>query len=280
MPAINPKVFFWACFSDINLQKVVLEMMINNHKFVKLADFILCNSCYDIEPGAFNFFPEILPIGPLLASNRLGNSQGNFWKEDSTCLQWLDQQLTRSVVYVAFGSFTILDQIQFHELALGLELCNRPFLWVVRTDMTDDPTNAYPKGFLDRVANRGRTVGWAPQQKVLSHPSIACFLSHCGWNSTMEGLSNGVPFLCWPYFADQFLNMAYVCDVWKTGMGFDLDENGIVTRGEIKRKLDKLLGNENFIERALELKKMAINGLKECGSSYKNFNNFIEWLKQ
>ncbi|PRQ53398.1 putative hexosyltransferase [Rosa chinensis] len=56
-------------------------------------------------------------------------------------------------------------------------------------------------------------VGWAPQQKVLVHPSIACFLSHCGRNSILEGLSNGVSFLCWPYFVDQFLNKSYVCDI-------------------------------------------------------------------
>ncbi|KAB5516448.1 hypothetical protein DKX38_027096 [Salix brachista] len=79
-------------------------------------------------------------------------------------------------------------------------------LWVVRPDITEEINEAYSEGFQERVAARGKIVGWAPQQKVLSHPSVSCFLSHCGWNSTMEGVSNGMPFLCWPYFADQFLN--------------------------------------------------------------------------
>ncbi|KAK1352353.1 hypothetical protein POM88_053292 [Heracleum sosnowskyi] len=74
-------------------------------------------------------------------------------------------------------------------------------------------------------------VSWTPQVKVLRHPSIACFLSHCGWNSTSEGVSNGVPFLCWPYFADQFLNQTYICDVWKVGLRCDKDETGIVSKG-------------------------------------------------
>ncbi|GFY82942.1 hypothetical protein Acr_02g0011820 [Actinidia rufa] len=86
-------------------------------------------------------------------------------------------------------------------------------------DMTDERCDAYPKRFRERVATRGRIVGLAPQHKVLSHHSVACFLSHCDWNSTVEGLSNGVPFLCWPYFGDQFLNQSYICDVWKVGLG-------------------------------------------------------------
>nr|GEZ75554.1 putative UDP-glucuronosyl/UDP-glucosyltransferase [Tanacetum cinerariifolium] len=72
----------------------------------------------------------------------------------------------------------------------------------------------YPNGFMDRIGSRGKIVSWAPQQEVLNHPSagkIACFMSHCGWNSTMEGVSNGVPFLCWPYFFDQFLDATYIC---------------------------------------------------------------------
>ncbi|KAJ0100630.1 hypothetical protein Patl1_21734 [Pistacia atlantica] len=176
----------------------------------------------------------MLPIGPLLASNRQVNSTRYFWQEDSACLEWLDQQQPNSVIYVAFGSFTVIDKIQFQELALGLELSNKPFLWVVRPDITDGANEAFPDGFEERVANRGKMVVWAPQQKVLSHPSIACFFSHCGWNSTVEGLSNGLPFLCWPYFADQFIDESYICDVWKVGLRFKRDESGIITREEIK----------------------------------------------
>ncbi|KAA8547920.1 hypothetical protein F0562_004349 [Nyssa sinensis] len=186
---------------------------------------------------------------------------------------------TCSVIYVAFGSFTVFDQTQFQELALGLELANRPFLWVVRPDITDETIDAYPIGFKDRVATHGCMVGWAPQQKVLGHPSIACFLSHCGWNSTMEGVSNGIPFLCWPYFADQFLNQSYICDVWKVGLGFSRDERGIITQGEIKDKVEQLLSDQTFKERALDIKEKAMGDIKEGGHSHKNFNNFIEWMK-
>ncbi|KAG2715533.1 hypothetical protein I3760_03G082700 [Carya illinoinensis] len=217
--------------------------------------------------------------GPLLASNQLRDSVGNFWTEDATCLNWLDRQPPHSVIYVAFGSFTIFDPTQFQELALGLELCNRPFLWVVRPDTTDGTSDAYPKGFHDRVGTRGQMVGSVAQQKILSHPSVACFLSHCGWNSTIEGVSNGMPFLCWPYFADQFLNQNYICDVWKVGLGLDRDESGIIRRGEIKTKVEQLLWDETLKVRALDLKKLVMASIKEGGASDNNLKNFIEWMK-
>ncbi|KAK2663287.1 hypothetical protein Ddye_001861 [Dipteronia dyeriana] len=279
MPATNSANFVWACLGDFSVQKVIFDLMVKNNETLKMAEIMVCNSTYELEPAAFSFVPEILPVGPLLASNRLGNSAGCFWREDRTCLKWLDQQPSNSVIYVAFGSFTVFEQIQFQELALGLELSNRPFLWVVRPDFTSRDTNdAYPEGFQDRVGSRGWMVGWAPQQKVLSHPSIACFLSHCGWNSTMEGVSSGIPFLCWPYFADQFLNESYICDIWKVGLKFSRDKSGIITRKEIKTKLDRLLGDENLKTRSLALKEMTMNSVREGGHSNKTLNSFLEWI--
>jgi UDP:flavonoid glycosyltransferase YjiC (YdhE family) len=279
MPAMDTANFVWACLGDFTTQKIIFDLMVKTNEAAKMADRIISNSAYDLEPGAFSFAPNILPIGPLLASNRLGDQLGYFWPEDSTCLKWLDQQPPKSVVYVAFGSFTVFDKTQFQELAQGLELSSGSFLWVVRPDITTETNDAYPEGFQERVATRGRMVGWAPQQKVLSHPSISCFLSHCGWNSTMEGVSNGVPFLCWPYFADQFLNETYICDVWKVGLKFDKNKCGIITREEIKNKVETVISDEKIKARAAELKRLAMQNVGEAGYSSENFKNFIEWIK-
>ncbi|OIT05832.1 PREDICTED: UDP-glycosyltransferase 83A1-like [Nicotiana attenuata] len=281
MPIMNPSDFAWACFPDPAMRKLIIELVKDNNERVKSADWIICNSAEELEPGAFAMFPQVLPIGPLLASNRLGSSAGHFWPEDSNCLKWLDLQPLNSVIYVAFGSLTILDSIQFQELALGLELSKRRFLWVVRENLLTEEAadNAYPKGFKDRISNRGHIVKWAPQQQVLAHPSIACFLSHCGWNSTVESVSNGVPFLCWPYFADQLFNQSYICDVWKVGLGFKKNEFGIIGKEEIKNKMDQLFGDEAFKERALDLQAKVKSSVKGGGSSNKMFGKFIDWIK-
>lgn len=183
-----------------------------------------------------------------------------FWAEDDDCLSWLDQQPVCSVIYAAFGSLTIFYQTQFQELALGLELTKNPFLWVLRPGMTNE--EAHRQEFEGRIGCRGKIVSWAPQEKVLSHPSVACFMSHC-WNSTTEGLSNGVPFLCWPYFVDQFLYESYICDVWKVGLGFEKDETGIIRKDEIKNKAEQLLGDINYKARAVDLKEKIINSVQD-----------------
>ncbi|KAJ0699650.1 putative limonoid glucosyltransferase [Helianthus annuus] len=137
----------------------------------------------------------------------------------------------------------------------------------------------YPDGYI-RIGTRGKIVSLAPQQAVLAHPSIACFLSHCGWNSTLEGVSHGVPFLCWPYFANQFLNRMYICDVWMNGLGFEKDENGVIGRDEIMGKIDQLINNREFKTRALGLKEKVMNSIREDGSSCKNFKCFVKWMQE
>ncbi|KAI3776996.1 hypothetical protein L1987_46789 [Smallanthus sonchifolius] len=280
MPSMRSAEFGWTCMGSLPTIKTLFKFTLNAIETAKAAQWVICNSTTELESATFNMFPNLVPIGPLLASNRLAKQAGHFWKQDITCLEWLDQQPACSVIYVAFGSFTIFNQTQFQELALGLELNNRPFLWVVRPGLTNESSDTYPDGYMDRIGTRGKIVSWAPQQEVLAHRSIACFMSHCGWNSTMEGVSLGVPFLCWPYFVDQLLNRTYICDIWMNGLGFEKDENGIIGREEIKDKVDQLVNNGEFKTRALDLKEKIMNSIGEDGCSYKNFKHFIEWMKE
>ncbi|XP_061369284.1 UDP-glycosyltransferase 83A1-like [Gastrolobium bilobum] len=279
IPSVSTEDLVWVCVGNQIAQKHIFQLMMKNIKSMKITEWLLCNSTYELEPAALSLAPEIIPIGPLLSSNQLGYSAGNFWSQDLTCLKWLDQQSPCSVIYVAFGSFTTFNPTQFQELCLGLELSNRPFLWVVQPDITEGTKYAYPEGFEERVAKHGRMVGWAPQQKILSHSSVACFISHCGWNSTMESVSNGIPILCWPCFADQFLNRSYICDVWKVGLGLERDGSGIITQSEIISKIEKLFNDEHVKARAADLKEKVQTSTGQGGLSNSNLDSFISWIK-
>ncbi|KAH9687181.1 UDP-glycosyltransferase 83A1 [Citrus sinensis] len=115
MPEMNSRDCFWAHIGDLTTQKIFFDLLDRNTRAMRAVNFHFCNSTYELESEAFTMFPELLPIGPLTASNRQGNSAGYFWREDSNCLKWLDQQQPSSVIYAAFGSLTILDQVQFQE---------------------------------------------------------------------------------------------------------------------------------------------------------------------
>ncbi|KAL4587776.1 hypothetical protein LXL04_000650 [Taraxacum kok-saghyz] len=275
MPPTKPSILPWMSVPGVDpgllfqFSKVAAEEC-------TLADWILCNSSYELEPPIYNEFPQLLPVGPLLAGTQKDAKQtGQFWQEDSTCLTWLNQQPTSSIIYIAFGSIATFTQTQFEHLALGLETSNRPFMWVVRKN----ENCTFPDGYVERVGPRGKIVTWAPQQKVLAHSSVACFISHCGWNSSLEGVTNGLPFLCWPFISDQFLDAAVICDTWKTGLGFDKDEEGVVTKDEIRRKIDELLGDKVFKDMALELKEKVTCSIRPGGSSYRNLCGFIDWVQ-
>ncbi|XP_059427865.1 UDP-glycosyltransferase 83A1-like [Corylus avellana] len=273
IPAFEMIHLPWAKIPDPTAQKDLFHYIARSTEACKVADWSLCNTAYELEPATFALFPNLLPIGPVL-----GNDQaGQFRRHDSSCLNWLDQQATRSVVYISFGSYAALDASQFQELALGLKLINRPFLWVVDQRNIDRAKNAFPD---ESQGASTKIVDWAPQTKVLAHPAVACFLSHCGWSSVTEGISNGVPFLCWPQLVDQFLDKSYICDEWKVGLGFELAENGIVLREEVARKVEQLLSNETIRARAQEIKEIILKSRAEGGQSSKNCNNFIKWIKE
>ena len=273
------KEYGWCFPSQPHMQKLFFGGCSAVAQNLKISNWILCNSFYELDPPACDLIPNILTIGPLLGRDHLEHSAVNFWPEDSTCLGWLDKQAVGSVIYVAFGSVAVLSQEQLEELALGLESLQQPFLWVVRSDFMNKSQAKLPDGFVERVSDRGKLVEWAPQEKVLCHPSVACFLSHCGWNSTIEGLSMGVPFLCWPYFADQYQNRNYIFDAWKIGLRFFPDENGIITRQEIQRQAKALMNDDGIKANALKMKQMARKSLVEGGSSFRNFESFVSQLK-
>ncbi|KAG6389251.1 hypothetical protein SASPL_150716 [Salvia splendens] len=263
------------CFSDdLQTEKVLFEA-VKGYKEASKAKWWLCNSCHELEPTASELLPNVFPIGPLnlLDSNNVKST--NFFSEDSSCLRWLDSQVDRSVVYVSFGSLAVFSQQQLDELALGLQLLGRAFLWVVRPDLANGSRVVYPPGF---GTGLGMTVEWAPQNRVLSHPSIGCFVSHCGWNSTIEGVSNGVPFLCWSYFADQLHNERYICEKWGIGLKIDFDEEGIRSRYEIKTKVDMLFSENKFKENALKLKELCSKSVADGGKSCNNLKKFIDHL--
>ncbi|GJN20436.1 hypothetical protein PR202_gb07814 [Eleusine coracana subsp. coracana] len=125
---------------------------------------------------------------------------------------WLDQRPARSIVYISFGSLVMLSADQMAEVAEGLyDDSGNAFLWVVRASETPK----VPIGFADKAGGRGLIVTWCPQLDVLAHPAIACFLTHCGWNSTMEGLAAGVPIVAMPQWGDQPMNAKYIEDIWR-----------------------------------------------------------------
>ncbi|KAH7301205.1 hypothetical protein KP509_23G016200 [Ceratopteris richardii] len=207
----------------------------------------------------------------------------SLWPEDDACLEWLNAQKPRSVLYVSLGSIAILSKEQLHEVAIGLEASGLSILWVVRDDLTGIKGASLPQGFLDRTQNRIRVVSWCPQLLVLSHEAVGGFLTHGGWNSSMEALSMGVPMLVWPHLGDQFLNAEFIVAKW--GVGLELSHGGtkdFIGSKRIESMVRKFMGShegEVVRAKAKEMRQQILKVVAKGGSSNNNLQSFVTWVK-
>ncbi|KAK2995877.1 hypothetical protein RJ640_029602 [Escallonia rubra] len=252
------------------------------------ADWLLFNSFDKPERKVVNWMASQWPVktvGPTIPSmyldKRLEDDRDYdlslFKPGDDDCIRWLDTKETGSVVYVSFGSLANLKEDQMEELACGLKRSNRYFLWVVRAS----EESKLPTNFSTEASENGLVVNWCPQLKVLAHPAMGCFMTHCGWNSILEALSLGVPMLAVPQWTDQPTNAKYVVDIWQAGVRVKVDEKGMIRREEIETCIREVMEGErgNELKRnAVRWKELAKAAVDEGGSSDKHIDEFISEL--
>ncbi|KAG4939482.1 hypothetical protein AAZX31_16G142900 [Glycine max] len=263
------------------------DVVVNQFVNIDKADWVLANSFYELEQGVVDWLVKIWPlkpIGPCLPSiyldKRLQDDKDygvNMYNPNSeACIKWLDEKPKGSVVYVSFGSMAGLNEEQTEELAWGLGDSGSYFMWVIR----DCDKGKLPKEFAD-TSEKGLIVSWCPQLQVLTHEALGCFLTHCGWNSTLEALSLGVPVIAMPLWTDQITNAKLLKDVWKIGVKAVADEKEIVRRETITHCIKEILETEkgNEIKKnAIKWKNLAKSYVDEGGNSDKNIAEFVEEL--
>ncbi|XP_022963519.1 UDP-glycosyltransferase 74G1-like [Cucurbita moschata] len=231
------------------------DVVINQFGNVEEADWLVCNSFYELEHQVLEGMENkwnMKTIGPNIPSfytdKRIDNDRDygfNLFKmNNEVCQKWLDARPKASVVFVAFGSYAALSVEQMEELTWGLAQSNSFFLWVVR----ETEAAKIPAKFAEATADRGLLVPWCRQLDVLSHESIGCFVTHCGWNSTLEALTIGVPMVAMPQWTDQTTNAKFVTDIWKTGVRAPLDDAGIVRRTTVADCILKVMDDNGGTE--------------------------------
>ncbi|XP_043720804.1 7-deoxyloganetin glucosyltransferase-like [Telopea speciosissima] len=221
--------------------------------------------------------PRVYTIGPLqLLLNQLQNDDDDLKsrKEESGRLECLNSKEPGSVVYVNFGSITVMTHQQLTEFAWGLANSEQTFLWIIRSNLVVSESTVFPPEFMIRTKERGMLAGWCPQEQVLSHPAIGGFLTHSGWNSTLDSICGGVPVICWPFFSEQPTNCRYSCVNW--GIGDEIQQD--VKREDVEKLVRELMVGDKGKEmkkKAMEWKNKAGAATAPGGSSHVNFNNMV-----
>ncbi|KAF3968558.1 hypothetical protein CMV_007571 [Castanea mollissima] len=262
------------------------KLFLRSAKWMRLVEGIIVNTFMELDGNVIKALEEeedksltLYTIGPIIQSGSINQVEG------SDCLRWLDNQPRGSVLFVCFGSGGTLAYDQMQELALGLELSKQKFLWVVRSpnnesgqaayfsDQTlgNNPLSFLPEGFKERTKGQGLVVpSWAPQAQVLSHGSTGGFLSHCGWNSTLESIMQGIPLIAWPLFAEQRMNAVLLTDDLQVALRPKANEKNLVDGEEIAKVINSLMVGEEgkkIRNRMKDLKIAAEKALSPNGSS-------------
>lgn len=195
-------------------------------------------------------------------------------KEDVSCIQWLDKQAPNSVIYVSLGSLAKIDKEVLIETAWGLVQSEQPYLWVVRPNSVrgSEWIEFLPDELTRMIHIRGCIIKWGPQREILAHVAIGAFWSHCGWNSTMEAISAGVPMLCQPCFGDQLVDARYVSHVWRVGLELENARDRTIVKRGIRRLLVDEEGKE-MRRRCLDLKRKVEDCVQKSGSSCNSLEN-------
>ncbi|GLJ38759.1 hypothetical protein SUGI_0790210 [Cryptomeria japonica] len=262
------------------------DLFSRHFEHVRRSQGVVTNTFEEMELGFVDhvqssFGVPVWSIGPVL------NPPSGDFKEGGV-RDWLDHRNPKSVVYINFGSEIALSGEQMEEVAAGLEASGQCFLWAVKNPPGGEALQSavLQQGFRERTADRGMVVmGWAPQQAILSHPSIGGFLSHCGWNSTLESISNGIPILAWPFQHDQPFVKKFLVEELRVAeeVKREAAENGVFTvkSAEVERAVRLLIeGKEgrDMRERACELHEAAIQAVGEGGSSFTNLEKFVSLI--
>ncbi|KAM7474879.1 hypothetical protein LguiB_022122 [Lonicera macranthoides] len=258
---------------------------------------VIFNSFFDLEPDYANHYRNVLKrkawhIGPFSLCNKKIEDKVVRGKKSTVdeheCLKWLDSQKPNSVIYICFGSVANISIAQLYEVAMGLEASGQKFIWVVRISENEEDCDMWlPHGYEERMKAKGLVIrGWAPQVLILDHEAVGGFVTHCGWNSTLEGVCAGVPMVTWPLAAEQFYNEKLVTEVLRIGVSVGAKECSFVRSVEIKREVVEravkriMVGEEGeeMRRRSKELKEKAKQAIEEGGSSYNDLIALIEEL--
>ncbi|KAK6154303.1 hypothetical protein DH2020_008551 [Rehmannia glutinosa] len=292
---------------DYDDYEVAAKSIVENAAEKEVASFgVVVNSFKELEPAYVEHYRRIIgrkawQVGPVALCNKdtvdkaqRGNNDDDNNNNNYYLDNWLSAKEPNSVVYVCFGTMTLFSATQLREIAIGLESCGQPFIWVVPAN--NDDQEWLPEGFEERINNEGKGLmikGWAPQVLILEHESVGGFLTHCGWNSLLEGVIAGKPMITWPISAEQFSNEKLVTDILKIGVSVGNLEwtrtidvyKGSITGKNIAKAVNKVMdvGAEEAMEmrkRAKALSDEAKKAVQRGGSSYNDLDSLLQELMQ
>ncbi|GAV76328.1 UDPGT domain-containing protein [Cephalotus follicularis] len=275
---LNPNSIFATIFKEDSR-----EVLKSNGILINTFEMLEQDSLDALNDGRVRKgLPPVYAIGPLEPCEFENGERGS-------PLKWLNDQPAGSVVYVSFGSRTARSMEQIREIGHGLVRSGCRFLWVVKTkevdrDEEEDLHEVLGHELMQKIQGKGLVVKhWVDQSEILGHKAVGGFLSHSGWNSSMEAAYHGVRMLAWPQHGDQKINAEVVemsgLGLWVRSWGWGQE---VVVKGEeIGEKIKEMMESESsslLRVQAARVGEEARKAVGVCGNSETTLKELIqEW---
>lgn len=257
------------------------------------------NTCDGLEHPFINYLENqigipVWGVGPLLPDKywasiksitlihdlQIRNPNHLSNQSEDQVKKWLDSKARGSVLYVAFGSELSPTNEELKQLASALEEIACPFIWVIQNRLNPSENEEKSERFFgldNKIGERGLIIqGWAPQLLILSHKSIGGFLSHCGWNSTMEAIGFGVPILARPIRGDQIYNAKLVVNYLKIGYLALPSGSPEMEKMDLLNGIEKLISDEEIRKRAGILRAKFEQDFPATEGALDKFKDFVK----
>ncbi|XP_018444546.2 UDP-glycosyltransferase 76C3-like [Raphanus sativus] len=120
-PPLRKKDLIRILDEETELLDSYLDMILETTK--ASSGIIFVSSCEELDQDSLikarkDFQVPIFAIGP--SHSYFPGSSSSLFTPDQTCIQWLDKQEDKSVIYVSFGSFVTISESELLEIAWGL----------------------------------------------------------------------------------------------------------------------------------------------------------------
>ncbi|XVF27571.1 hypothetical protein REPUB_Repub14bG0119900 [Reevesia pubescens] len=225
-----------------------VSLMVRQLTSLNECDAIGFKTCREIEGPYCDYIEEQFEKPVILAGPVVPGPPNKALEEKWEKL--LSRFQAQTVIFCAFGSECVLSQDQFQELVLGLELTGLPFLVALKPSMGAETTeSALPEGFQERVKGRGFVHGdWVPQQLILRHPSVGCFVTHCGSGSLSEAMVSDCQLVMLPHVGDQIINARLMAGELKVGVEVEKgEEDGVFTKDDICKAVMAVMDDDSEV---------------------------------
>ncbi|KAF8605575.1 UDP-Glycosyltransferase/glycogen phosphorylase [Ceratobasidium sp. AG-I] len=191
------------------------RLVLRWNNMMQHVDHIVFCTTYEMEPISAESCHQAFskPITPFFVGPAVDPPSHSSSRADSEVSQFLDRAYTEcgshSVIYIAFGTafFPMRESIGHFMIVID-EIVVQGFRLVFARSSAAAQASGLSEGYIKGLVKGGKAIipAWVDQIEVLEHPAVHYFLTHGGWNSTIEAVVRGVPMIFWPFGTDQPVN--------------------------------------------------------------------------